>query len=62
MMRCCAECARPFTRMRPPVEPVVLREGQPGHRVPRLSITIYGSLCAACARESITTARRRADP
>lgn len=48
--RACADCREPFTRDKPPMEPVTLREGQPGHMVPRLRITMLGSLCAACAR------------
>ena len=54
--RHCAACKEPFTGIRPPVEPVTLREGQPGYTVPRLRITLTGSLCAACARGK----RRRA--
>ena len=54
--RVCSDCAEPFNRDKPPVEFVELREGQPGYQVPRLRITLTGSLCAACARGK----RRRA--
>ena len=57
--RTCATCHEPFDRDRPPVEPVKLREGQPGHTVPRLKLTLYGSLCAACARARIARRRRK---
>ncbi len=55
--RTCAECKEPFTRDRPATEPVKLRQGQPGATVPRLTIVMYGSLCAGCARQAM--ARRR---
>jgi len=56
--RICATCREPFTRDNGPVAPVKLREGQPGSTVPRLKLTLYGSLCAACARTAITRRRR----
>lgn len=51
--RRCAECRQTFTRLRPPVAPVALREDQPGYGVPRLAIAAQGALCAACARAGI---------
>jgi len=39
------------------VEAVKLREGQPGASVPRLRVTLYGSLCGACARAAISKRR-----
>lgn len=51
--RCCAECQQPFTRDNGPTAPVKLREGQPGASVPRLRLTLYGSLCAVCARAAL---------
>jgi hypothetical protein len=57
--RTCATCHEPFDRDRPPVEPVKLREGQPGATVPRLQITMLGSLCGACARARIAVRRRK---
>jgi len=60
--RVCAECREPFSDARPPVEAVALRELEAGRQVPRLRIVAHGSLCAACARQTITQARRRARP
>ena len=57
--RCCAECQQPFTRDNGPTAPVKLREGQPGATVPRLQITMLGSLCGACARARIAVRRRK---
>jgi len=50
MSRVCTGCRQEFGPLRPPVEPVVLRKGEPGHLVPRLKITMLGTLCGACAR------------
>ncbi|MBK7520114.1 MAG: hypothetical protein IPI75_08210 [Gammaproteobacteria bacterium] len=57
MSRQCTECRTPLGRENPPAAPVVLREGQPGATVPRLAITLLGSLCAACARELVAPRR-----
>lgn len=57
--RVCAGCSAPFTRDNGPVTPVKLREGQPGASVPRLKLTLYGSLCGLCARQAISRRRIR---
>lgn len=57
--RVCAGCREAFGPLRPPVSPVTLREGQPGATVPRLQITMLGSLCGACARARIARRRRK---
>ena len=56
--RTCAECREPFTRDRPAMEPVRLREGEPGATVPRLAVVYWGSLCASCARSQAVSRRR----
>jgi len=58
--RVCTGCRQEFGPLRPPVEPVELREGEPGHLVPRLRITLHGQRCAACARDQVPTLNRRA--
>ena len=57
MSRTCAECRTPLDSRNPPAAPVTLRKGQPGATVPRLAITLLGSLCAACARELVAPRR-----
>lgn len=57
--RCCADCKQEFGPLRPASEAVALRPGDPGHVVPRLKITMLGTLCGACARDRLSKRRAR---
>jgi len=59
MIRVCAGCREPFSEYKPATAPVRLREGEPGHAVPRLRVDLWGSLCASCARSQAVRRRPR---